>query len=62
VSQGVYAANNLGLHVEDDADLVLRNRKQLIEFKELSNTKWLNQVHGTQVLRRGSDDACGAGG
>ena len=57
VSQGVYAANNLGLHVEDDADFVLRNREQLLEYKELLNTKWLNQVHGTRVLRRGSADA-----
>jgi len=54
VSRGAYAANNLALHVDDNSDDVIQNRKQLIEYKGLSNTQWLNQVHGVTVLEIGA--------
>ncbi|HEX7648644.1 MAG TPA: peptidoglycan editing factor PgeF [Noviherbaspirillum sp.] len=40
---------NLGLHVEDDADYVRRNRA-LLRAELPSEPAWLNQVHGNTVV------------
>lgn len=52
-----YHSNNLALHVGDDATHVLANRAQL--QSSLDNVKaiqWLNQVHGTEVVRAAAGD------
>lgn len=47
-----YATHNYGLHVNDDAAQVAQNRKQLMSELELpSEPLWLNQVHGTRVVK-----------
>ena len=47
VSKGCYASLNLGIHVGDQTDHVLANRKRLYEtFKLPSEPKWLLQEHG----------------
>ena len=52
VSLPPYDSLNLGLHVGDDPKSVLANRQRLIEFAELpAAPHWLEQVHGTQVIR-----------
>lgn len=53
VSQGPYAACNLGDHVQDDARAVRHNRGV---FEQLLGAPavWLQQVHGDRVLRLGS--------
>ena len=51
VSQGVYQSLNLGLHVEDEAALVTKNRALLKQQLNLPNSPvWLNQVHGTDIV------------
>jgi len=49
VSQGVYAGLNLGDHVGDDAAAVAENRARVVA-RLPGAPKWLNQVHGVQVL------------
>ena len=56
VSQGPYASLNLGSHVGDDAAAVAANRAQLRSMLP-AEPVWLNQVHGTQVIR--ADTASG---
>jgi len=56
LSTGEYAANNLALHVQDDPQVVAKNRRQLFEYKELFDIQWLSQVHGTKVLAVGAVD------
>lgn len=48
-SSAPYFSNNLGLHVDDDASAVLRNREKLTKVLRVPQVQWLNQVHGTQV-------------
>ena len=48
-STGPYASMNLGLRVNDDADVVDANRRLLKQFLP-AEPKWLNQVHGTAVV------------
>ncbi|MCW8933365.1 MAG: peptidoglycan editing factor PgeF [Gammaproteobacteria bacterium] len=51
VSTGVYAGNNLGLHVEDNPQHVLANRQQMIrQFNLPEEPRWLDQVHGNRVI------------
>lgn len=50
VSAEPYDALNLGQHVGDDPNLVDENRRLLGEILP-SEPYWLNQVHGTDVLR-----------
>ena len=58
VSQGPYHALNLGMHVGDDPDSVVENRRRLKDELTLpSEPCWLNQVHGTTVALSGDADA-----
>jgi len=51
VSDGVYASMNLGDHVGDDQELVLKNRALIkAKYSLPSEPIWLKQVHGTEVL------------
>lgn len=50
VSQGPYASLNLALHVNDEPQDVLANRRSLREYLALPDEpRWLNQVHGCAV-------------
>ena len=51
VSQGVYDSLNLGLHVDDQNELVLENRRRyLAAFNtDLNNVVCCQQVHGNRV-------------
>ncbi|MDA0149778.1 peptidoglycan editing factor PgeF [Vibrio sp. LaRot3] len=49
-STNEYLGLNLGTHVGDDADLVARNRAQLVELAKMPSAPvWLNQTHSTKV-------------
>lgn len=50
-SSGVYAANNLALHVGDEPDPVQRNRAALQTTLDATHVQWLEQVHGTQCIQ-----------
>ncbi len=51
VSKGVYAGLNLAEHVNDIADDVAQNRQILMhELNLISNPKWLNQTHSTNIV------------
>ena len=50
-SQSPYDSFNLGAHVNDNANAVAANRKQLIDELGLkSSPLWLNQIHGAQAI------------
>ena len=50
-SEGPYTSQNLGLHVGDDAEVVLSNRRALMEALGLvTEPLWLEQLHGNIVL------------
>ena len=50
-SASPYDSMNLGLHVNDEREAVLKNRRLLIDEESLPNEPhWLNQVHGCHVL------------
>lgn len=50
-SRAPYDEFNLGLHVDDDADAVQRNRQLLQQHLKLKQQPlWLRQVHGTHVV------------
>ena len=44
-----YGSLNLGLHVQDDALAVAKNRQLLSDYLP-SEPEWLNQVHGVEVI------------
>lgn len=45
-----YGHFNLGLHVNDEKNVVLNNRKLLLDYlPEKSSIQWLEQVHGNNV-------------
>jgi len=51
-SQAPWDSLNLGAHVADDSQHVQRNRQKLVEDLHLpSMPVWLEQVHGTDVLK-----------
>ncbi len=53
-SCGPYASNNLATYVGDDGASVARNRQRLREQLQLpADPCWLDQVHGTDVIRAG---------
>ncbi len=52
MSTGVYQGLNLGLHVQDNPNLVLNNRQQLTAQLALKTPLcWLNQTHSTLLLK-----------
>ena len=56
ISQGVYAANNLALHVGDDSEKVESNRQRLKTLCALpAEPAWLTQIHSNIVVN--SEDA-----
>lgn len=64
-SEAPFDSLNLGDHVEDDAARVAQNRTQLLQGLGLDRSpQWLQQVHGTEVIKASSDgvvhqaDAC----
>lgn len=65
VSEGPYASFNLAAHVGDDSGQVAQNRRRLVSAAAMpAQPHWLNQVHGSHVLRdppasNGSDPADG---
>ncbi|MEI6406155.1 MAG: peptidoglycan editing factor PgeF [Actinomycetes bacterium] len=50
VSAGDYYSNNLGLHVGDDPEIVMRNRKLLVDEFSLENIVFMEQTHSTTVV------------
>ena len=46
-SQGVYQGLNLGMHVNDDPEIVLQNRSLLPNFQRI---QWLNQTHSAKAV------------
>jgi polyphenol oxidase len=59
VSQGVFAACNLGDHVQDDAQAVQRNRETFADQLGAPPV-WLQQVHGDRVVRLTAADVSAA--
>lgn len=52
VSEGLYASLNLGVHVGDDPERVRQNRSLVRQAQGWkTDPLWLNQVHGTSVVR-----------
>jgi YfiH family protein len=52
VSEGPYTSLNLAAHVDDDSGHVAQNRRRFIDAAGLpAQPLWLNQVHGSTVLR-----------
>lgn len=50
-SQAPYDLLNLGTHVGDELDIVMKNRQQLTKLTELPESpRWLEQVHGTNII------------
>ncbi|HDY84662.1 hypothetical protein LCGC14_0661110 [marine sediment metagenome] len=46
-----YDGFNLGTHVGDEPNTVIKNRDYLVELAQLPESpRWLNQIHGTQVI------------
>lgn len=50
VSRGVFSSLNVGLHVGDDAESVLKNRA-MVQQEVSVPVAYLNQVHGTTVVQ-----------
>lgn len=47
-----HAELNLGTHVGDDPNTVIKNRDYLVDVAQLPEPpRWLNQVHGTNVIQ-----------
>lgn len=64
-SVGPYAGLNLGDHVDDAPDTVIKNRQLLIQqLGLLKQPQWLNQVHGIEAVKASGEgiveqaDAC----
>jgi hypothetical protein len=64
VSEGPYASLNLGLHVGDEADRVLENRRRALACLDArpEDLALGTQVHGTAVRAVAAGDVAGAGG
>ncbi len=58
VSQGRYTSLNLGLHVNDEDERVLENRKRYLALfnADLDKAVCGQQVHGNQVIKVGKTD------
>lgn len=53
-SEGVWAGNNLALHVGDDPQRVLHNRQALARALP-AEPQWLEQIHGIKVVEAEAD-------
>jgi YfiH family protein len=63
VSEAPYAGLNLAMHVGDDPEHVARNREALSQALKLPSAPcWLEQVHGTRVVRAGGESLPAADG
>ena len=52
VSPAPFDGLNLGSHVGDDPEAVAENRRLLVQQAQLpAEPQWLNQVHGTQIIK-----------
>ncbi len=61
VSQGPYASLNLAAHVGDDPVAVGENRRRLVEALKLpAMPRWLQQVHGCEVVEASDGPGCAA--
>lgn len=62
ISRGTFASLNLGLHVSDDPEAVVENRRRLAEDLGFPVEKWVSaeQVHGIRIMRVAQAEA-GAG-
>jgi len=59
VSEGRFASLNLGLHVGDEAVSVQKNRERLTAMFELpAQPLWLDQHHGSVVVRADNAETC----
>ncbi len=56
LSVGVFESFNLGLHVHDDAETVMANRKLLAKLFSLEGLVFMNQTHGTEIAEVHSAD------
>lgn len=56
VSTGVFASLNLGTAVGDDPEAVAQNRQRFAARLGGAQPVWLQQVHGTRVLRLSAGD------
>jgi YfiH family protein len=57
-SHAPYDSLNLAAHVGDDPERVLENRRRLFSHLNLPDEPfWLEQMHGTQVLRVSDDES-----
>jgi len=59
VSEGAYEQLNMGLHVLDDENKVLENRRILSKELNIPLNRWVcgEQVHGTSIHFAGKEDA-----
>lgn len=57
VSLGPYRSFNLADHVGDEPDSVITNRRRLHQMIGERPVQWLHQVHGTGLIRAGSESA-----
>lgn len=58
VSQGPFQGLNLALHVNDDPEAVLANRRRLVAAAGLPEApRWLRQIHSTRVVHGDEVDA-----
>lgn len=53
-SQGIFDSLNLGDHVDDHPQRVSQNREKLLTELGLTNSQWLQQVHGVSCIAAGS--------
>lgn len=61
-SAAPYASLNMGLHVGDRAEDVLRNRARLLQSLPAGlQLQWLEQVHGTELIDARGDGICRQG-
>ena len=50
-STGVYQGLNLGMHVNDDSNIVQANRDEIVQLNNMPTSPvWLNQTHSTNVV------------
>jgi len=58
ISQDYYHSFNLGLHVDDDPEHVISNRKKLLQLVDFTEDQWVsaNQTHSDHLYHVGKND------